>query len=199
MVRFVLSAAALVSLAATSSAFQAPSSTFASRAAARKSFAPLGAVLVDETVRNGLFQQKEDKPLVMPDLTGIALSGLKGKALTLQHEDFPTAIEVRRVIPEDCFQVETAKSLGYLSVSLVGTTLCTLFGLAATSVLNPANPLTWPFWAAYSVVTGTVAMGLWVLAHEVGPLFLSLFIYLVSDTPLLHQVYLINSLPSFDY
>lgn len=36
------------------------------------------------------------------------------------------------------------------------------------SVLPPENPLTWPVWAAYSAVTGTVAMGLWVLAHECG-------------------------------
>lgn len=35
-------------------------------------------------------------------------------------------------------------------------------------VANPANLLTLPLWTAYSAVTGTVAMGLWVLAHECG-------------------------------
>lgn len=71
------------------------------------------------------------------------------------------------MIPADCFEPDTAKSLGYLSVSLIGTALCTVLGVSALSFLNPANPLTWPFWAAYSAVTGTVAMGLWVLSHEV--------------------------------
>lgn len=36
------------------------------------------------------------------------------------------------------------------------------------NLLPPENILTLPFWAAYSAVTGTVAMGLWVLAHEAG-------------------------------
>ena len=88
--------------------------------------------------------------------------------MSLQNEDFPKAKEVRQVIPADCFEPDTTASLGYLAVSTVGTTLCTAFGIAALSVLNPANPLTWPLWAGYSVVTGTVAMGLWVLAHECG-------------------------------
>jgi len=34
--------------------------------------------------------------------------------------------------------------------------------------MNPDNLFTLPFWTAYSAVTGTVAMGLWVLAHECG-------------------------------
>lgn len=102
------------------------------------------------------------------DLDGIAFSGLKGKALTLTKDDFPDSGTVRKVIPADCFEPETAKSLGYLSVSVVGTALCTYFGVSALSVLDPANILTLPFWLAYSVVTGTVAMGLWVLAHECG-------------------------------
>jgi hypothetical protein len=102
------------------------------------------------------------------DLDGIAFSGLKGQALSLTNDDFPDRIEVTKVIPADCFEPETLKSLGYLSVSVVGTALCTAVGFAALPVLNPANPLTLPFWLAYSVVTGTVAMGLWVLAHECG-------------------------------
>ncbi|KAI2494450.1 fatty acid desaturase [Fragilaria crotonensis] len=35
-------------------------------------------------------------------------------------------------------------------------------------VFDPANLLTLPIWTAYAAVTGTVAMGLWVLAHECG-------------------------------
>mmetsp|Transcript_25269 Transcript_25269/g.51569 ORF Transcript_25269/g.51569 Transcript_25269/m.51569 type:complete len:483 (-) Transcript_25269:373-1821(-) len=109
-----------------------------------------------------------DKTGAMIDLNGIAFSGLNGKALSLRPEDFPKAAEIRAVIPDDCYEVETATSLGYLSVSLASTAACTALGLAALPVLDPSNPLTLPFWTAYSAVTGTVAMGLWVLAHECG-------------------------------
>lgn len=102
------------------------------------------------------------------DLTGIAFSGLQGKALSLRPEDFPKASEVRAVIPEDCFKPDTLTSLGYLSVSTVGTIACTAVGVQALSILDPSNLLTLPFWTAYAAVTGTVAMGLWVLAHECG-------------------------------
>ena len=93
---------------------------------------------------------------------------MNGKALKWQHEDFPEARELRAVIPADCFEVETATSLGYLSVSIVGTALCTIVGANLLEVLPPENLLTLPLWLAYSAVTGTVAMGLWVLAHECG-------------------------------
>merc|ERR1719276_702713 len=101
------------------------------------------------------------------DMEGIALSSLKGKALSLNAEDFPGAAEIRSVIPEDCFESDTTRSLGYLSVSLIGTIICSAIGFNLIEVI-PANFWTTPFWAAYSAVTGTVAMGLWVLAHECG-------------------------------
>jgi len=104
----------------------------------------------------------------MPDLTGIAFSGLKGKALSLKADDFPMSGEVRKVIPAECFEPDTVTSLSYLSVSVIGTVICTLFGVNALNILPPENLLTLPFWTAYSAITGTVAMGLWVLAHECG-------------------------------
>ena len=86
----------------------------------------------------------------------------------MNPEDFPLAKDIRAVIPEDCFELETDKSLGYLSVSVVGTALCTAIGVNMLDVFNPDSLLTLPVWTAYSAVTGTVAMGLWVLAHECG-------------------------------
>lgn len=100
------------------------------------------------------------------DLNGIAFSGLKGQALS--HTSFPKSAELRAAVPDECFEVDTATSLGYLSVSVIGTALCTVAGLHMLPLLNPGNPLTWPIWTVYSAVTGTVAMGLWVLAHECG-------------------------------
>jgi omega-6 fatty acid desaturase (delta-12 desaturase) len=109
----------------------------------------------------------EDKMGSMIDLNGIVFSGLKGKALSLKAEDFPKSGEVRSVIPEDCFVPETAKSLGYLGVSLAGTALCTAVGISMNDVIGHGI-WTFPIWTAYAAVTGTVGMGLWVLAHECG-------------------------------
>lgn len=102
------------------------------------------------------------------DMTGIALSGLQGQALEWTDDDFPSALELRSVIPKDCFEVDTKTSLGYLSVSVVATALCTAVGVSLLNVLPPSNWITAPFWFLYSGITGTVAMGLWVLAHECG-------------------------------
>ena len=107
-------------------------------------------------------------PQKLQDRRGVALSGLQGKALEMADDSFPKAIDVRRVIPEDCFVPDTATSLGYLAISVAATAACTAGGVAMLSVLDPANPLTWPVWAVYAAVTGTVAMGNWVLAHECG-------------------------------
>lgn len=93
---------------------------------------------------------------------------MNGKVLQVQPEDFPEQMALRAVIPDECFEIDTATSLGYLSVSVAGTALCTAVGVAMLGLLPPENVLTWPIWTAYSAVTGTVAMGLWVLAHECG-------------------------------
>jgi len=110
---------------------------------------------------------KESSTGAMIDLEGIALSGLKGKALSLTSQDFPKAKELRAVIPEDCFTPDTATSLGYLSVSMLATAACTAFGVSMLGVIG-TSIFTLPIWTLYSAVTGTVAMGLWVLAHECG-------------------------------
>merc|ERR1711957_536185 len=110
---------------------------------------------------------QEDRIGAMIDTTGIALSGLQGKALSLTNADFPKAKELKAVIPSDCFIPETSKSLGYLSVSTIGTALCTAVGVKMLGLFG-TSLLSLPLWIAYSGVTGTVAMGLWVLAHECG-------------------------------
>lgn len=110
-------------------------------------------------------------------MTGVKFSGMEGKALKWSDEDFPSAGELRSVIPKDCFESDTLTSLKYLSVSVIGTALCTAFGFnVLLPLLNPndmfSNPLLallgTTVWSTYALVTGTVAMGLWVLAHECG-------------------------------
>jgi omega-6 fatty acid desaturase (delta-12 desaturase) len=139
--------------------------------------APLSAIAVDSDLAQPSIaplntdndsDNDNNKNSAMINLKGIAMSGLQGKALFLESHDFPKAGALRAIIPADCFQAETSKSLGYLTVSLASTAACTLVGVALLTVLPVDNPLTWPLWAAYSAVTGTVAMGLWVLAHECG-------------------------------
>ena len=76
----------------------------------------------------------------------------------------PTRAEVRAVIPDDCFERSTARSLLYLCGSLALVT-----ALVAGAALWV--PMTWawfPAWIVYAVLAGTAAVGLWVIAHECG-------------------------------
>ena len=91
------------------------------------------------------------------------LSGLAGQALRVEASDIPSKSEVRRVVPDHCFKRDTLRSLGHVAQSAVCTALC-----AATGLLIPLKAAFLPLWIAYAAVTGTVAMGLWVLAHECG-------------------------------
>jgi len=159
-----------ISVAATTLAFSSSVGAFQQiKPASFKQPTSLRAIAIDPSnIIPAPTPEPEEKSNEPFDMTGIAMSGLNGKALRLNDADFPEAREVRAVIPEDCFESDTATSLGYLSVSVVGTAICSAIGVAMLSVLPPENVLTWPIWTAYSAVTGTVAMGLWVLAHECG-------------------------------
>ena len=118
----------------------------------------------DETPRIVL----TDEPYgAMIDTSGIAFSGLKGKALSIRSSDIPTFATVKSVVPRECFQPDTLTSFGYLSVSAAATALCTAFGVQMDNLIG-TSLWTLPLWTSYAAVTGTVAMGLWVLAHECG-------------------------------
>lgn len=177
-------AAAVLAFSSTVSAFQSSSFVRPSIHGGSQSATARYTLAIDPPNKSVNIQKKQiPKPVAPPnievdshvieepfdvDMTGIALSGLQGKALKWKNSDFPKAKELKAVIPKDCFQPETMKSLKYLSVSVVGTALCSLFGARMLGVFNPAKLMNVPFWSAYSCVTGTVAMGLWVLAHECG-------------------------------
>ena len=155
---------ALLALAAPSAAFQPITR--------RNAVQSLRAIAMDSDLAKTMVNkdQNDDKEPkgAMPDLNGVVFSGLKGQPFSNKAEDFPKANELRAAIPKDCFEIDEAKAFASMAVSTVGTVACTLIGTSMLSVLPPSNPLTWPIWAAYSAVTGTVAMGLWVLAHECG-------------------------------
>lgn len=198
MVRFINNAALLVWISATitaTHAFTAPSSTTripqrfsaTSLSASSRNNEASGTKLnmvatapaMDVELETLLIEQKqkeeaaaaaEEKKIATPtiDTTGIAMSGLNGKALNLTPADFPRASALKKAIPRDCFEIDTKKSLGYLSVSVAGTALCTAMGVMLAKLVGTSSWKTLPIWTAYSGVTGTVAMGLWVLAHECG-------------------------------
>ena len=67
-------------------------------------------------------------------------------------------------IPDHCFQRDTLKSLGY---ALISTTLTLFCGTVAAMTL-PFQLSALPLWIIYAIVTGTVATGCWVVAHECG-------------------------------
>ena len=72
--------------------------------------------------------------------------------------------EVKAAIPAECFQRSFARSLPYAVMSM---TLMVGLGVLALLFI----PLTWqwtPLWLAYAYVNGTVATGVWVIAHECG-------------------------------
>ena len=92
-------------------------------------------------------------------------SGLNGKAMEFPPKDeFPTRAEVLASIPEECFVKDTAKSLMYAAISTAMTVGC---GVLAYLYI-PMQLAFWPVWLAYAAVTGTIATGCWVIAHECG-------------------------------
>jgi len=76
----------------------------------------------------------------------------------------PTRKEVLAAIPAHCFKKNTAKSLLYAFTSTALTAACGVLGY----LFIPLQAAYWPAWVAYAIVTGTVATGAWVVAHECG-------------------------------
>ena len=91
------------------------------------------------------------------------LSGLKGKALAIKMSDIPSMKDIKDVVPDHCFTRQTSTSLAYLFQSVAIQAVIISIGLAI-----PFTKAMIPVWIIYSFVSGTTAMGFWVLAHECG-------------------------------
>lgn len=76
----------------------------------------------------------------------------------------PTTAEVKAAIPSECFDRSFAKSLPY---AIMSVTLTVGLGLLAWQFI-PLTVAWTPLWIAYAYVNGTVATGVWVIAHECG-------------------------------
>jgi len=96
-------------------------------------------------------------------LKNIKFSGLKGKALKIDSEDIPTLNEIKNILPKQCFSIKTRTSLKYLLQSLF-----IQFIVVGLGFLIPFSSKMIPIWGLYAVLSGTTAMGFWVLAHECG-------------------------------
>ena len=75
--------------------------------------------------------------------------------------------ELKKAIPAHCFQRSTLRSLSYLLLDLLA-----MAGLFALSTLLTQDRLPtlclYALWPLYWLVQGSVATGVWVLAHECG-------------------------------
>ena len=85
-------------------------------------------------------------------------------SVDLLPQNVPSTAEVKAAIPSECFERKLSKSVPYAIMSL-GLTLIT--GFLALQFI----PLAWawaPAWLAYAYLNGTIAIGVWVVAHECG-------------------------------
>jgi hypothetical protein len=96
------------------------------------------------------------------DTSKVQFSGLNGMAL--KEIVYPTKKEVLAVIPAKCFEKNTALSMMYAATSVALTLSCLAIGWN----FIPLQIQFLPIWALYAAVTGTVATGCWVIAHECG-------------------------------
>ncbi len=93
----------------------------------------------------------------------VRFSGLKGKALDISMEDIPTMREIKNILPDRCVDINTFTSLSYLLQSLLIQILVVAIGFYI-----PQTKAMFPVWILYIFISGTTAMGFWVLAHECG-------------------------------
>ena len=96
-------------------------------------------------------------------MSNIKLSGLKGKALAIQTKDIPSIKEFKSVIPNRYLKCDTKTSLRYLFQSGLIQSFVVMIGLSI-----PFTSKMIPLWIIYSLISGTTAMGFWVIAHECG-------------------------------
>jgi len=96
-------------------------------------------------------------------LSNINFSGLKGQALEIKMGDIPSMKEFQSVIPDHCFKPQTITSLAYLLQSIIIQAIVIAIGLTI-----PFTQRMIPIWILYAFLSGTTAMGFWVIAHECG-------------------------------
>ena len=96
-------------------------------------------------------------------MSKVKLSGLNGQALAIKNKDIPSLKEFQDVIPNHYLKCDTKTSLMYLLQSALIQLFVIAIGLSI-----PFTSKMIPIWIIYSLLSGTTAMGFWVIAHECG-------------------------------
>ncbi len=96
-------------------------------------------------------------------MSNIKFSGLKGQALEIEDKDIPSIKAFKEVIPDKYFKCDTKTSLRYFLQSTLIQFVVVAIGLSI-----PFTTKMIPIWIIYSLLSGTTAMGFWVIAHECG-------------------------------
>ncbi|KAJ5676265.1 hypothetical protein N7462_009162 [Penicillium macrosclerotiorum] len=84
----------------------------------------------------------------------------------IKHTESPTMDELRRAIPEHCFQRSSIVSFGYLARDLFYASALVLWAMRIPSIQNTALRIL--AWIVYGFLQGLVGTGIWILAHECG-------------------------------
>lgn len=91
------------------------------------------------------------------------LSRQSGSGEPISADPYPSKAELLGCLPSDLTKFHPLKAWGSLAMSLGLSLLAYGVGTQIPLTLNAS-----PVWIVYAVVTGTVAMGCWVIAHECG-------------------------------
>jgi len=92
-----------------------------------------------------------------------ALSSPGASPATLPGQRYPSKYQLLSALPAELTHFHPLKAWGSLAMSLGLSILAYAVG---TQI--PLQLWAIPLWLLYALITGTVAMGLWVLAHECG-------------------------------
>jgi fatty acid desaturase len=91
------------------------------------------------------------------------LSRPKGPNRPNAQSPYPSKAELLRALPPELSRLDPVKAWGSLALSLG----LSLFAYSLGTLI-PLTLIATPLWLIYGAVTGTIAMGCWVLAHECG-------------------------------
>ena len=91
------------------------------------------------------------------------LSRREGSSSSISQPLYPSKAELLQILPAELTQFNPIKAWGSLGLSLGLSAMAYAVGTQIPMTLAAA-----PLWALYAVVTGTIAMGCWVIAHECG-------------------------------
>ena len=81
----------------------------------------------------------------------------------MKMTDIPSMSAIASVVPNRCFTRQTLTSLAYLFQSIFIQAIVVVIGFSIPLKLSMVL-----VWILYAMVSGTTAMGFWVIAHECG-------------------------------